>query len=1312
MATDFVRTEYRTSTPEELLGKPTTALLGVSTAAGDALQIISVKTVFDLATSDVFAAATKILDAGTNAKNVLYQHGSATSDLVHDTAATGKRVNELQYLPLNLLARIPDDKAATLQSALDVTTVRELALYPPYKAALFLLNTVYFPENLAQPLPEQPRDLLPTNGEHPTERVQYTTLIMDEISTGDGAARIDLLSPTFTPLDLSKLAAGDDGFKRVAFGALLTFTQSWYTQGVTLGQLLHSTSLAPGESTRIAVIDWSRKTSASQTQVTTQTESLNNDMTQDRAINEVTSATAREAQSGFSSSDVNSKSTQQGTSAAGEISAPLGGLLGGPSGSMGSTSSEATSNTQADGYSTSTGQRDVGSQMIQNVHDRTHQNAHSIRGSRASVVKEVSESEKETVSTRVVANYNHMHALNIQYYEVVQLYKIKVGISKAERVVFIPVRMADFTDDSLIRRFKNVLVRASPTYEIRDALDNLDVMELVPNQQINFTRFGGFTIDDTLRDRVLRTTIVSSIPNLLARSTMLTRSLPQGISVPPTSAPTEPTVPPPVPTAAPQPAATSGGVPLGPSSSATSSLAEFRITNAALLQQHIANIIWDPSQASRLSGMFNRPVFRASSPSLYLPTDVTIVDSSVASEEPTIKETFHLLNGTTSQDPSATNSIAITEVASITLKGGNNDKAVSAVVHLSLSRNGVIFPMELPQIDVPKANRLDINVVSVKGGGIGANAKKFLQDNRALYNLAILRSLSSAQIALLLSGYSMMLGGLSVPVSQVVEPKPIRYVGNYLAFLLSTDKADTAWANFLNDHGITVGSSTEDIVPLPSGGVFAEAVLGRSNCAEKLDITRFWNWQDSAIPLQPTDIAAVQTGSRGTNEVLTPGQLANPIINMQQPSSMPDPVGTAAILTAIQNGNMFRDMSGLQATIGLAQAATQATQAGASTAGQQAGENMNNLLKANTERQKIAADMISDLAKTAASIYTMGAAGAIGGRSKGSGGNHSQDGAKINYFDKTATPGQSSATTSGAGPVLTPSTSSGSSHTSSSSGSSGSQGTGGSSAIEAQAESVDPVFSKNPAALAATWSGDGAPPSALFQTVADKVAAPEMTELVPMSYFTKPTLKLTGKSTMGGQWDLGINAGGILNNAVELSSTNMLLALPPKDQRLYNQHSQYRWHQTYRQRSYQRINGKWVRAFREENPQPDNPDPGVQLYDDASGKIYMYDSPGWPFGEGPTTKNFQLGGGIKSDDNATEFIVKLQLETYIEGLPRTTPPQPWEPLSSALTWVSTQWIKRDSLTSNWHKTDGTKVVWESDTAAASEYYIAPEGAEW
>jgi hypothetical protein len=99
---------------------------------------------------------------------------------------------------------------------------------------------------------------------------------------------------------------------------------------------------------------------------------------------------------------------------------------------------------------------------------------------------------------------------------------------------------------------------------------------------------------------------------------------------------------------------------------------------------------------------------------------------------------------------------------------------------------------------------------------------------------------------------------------------------------------------------------------------------------------------------------------------------------------------------------MFRDQSGLAATIGLTQVALQATQQGAATTGSQASQNLQAQLQATTERQKTAANMITDLAKTAAAVYTGGLSGLGGGGSSGgSGGQSSKKGEMINYFDKT-----------------------------------------------------------------------------------------------------------------------------------------------------------------------------------------------------------------------------------------------------------------------------------------------------------------------
>ena len=54
-----------------------------------------------------------------------------------------------------------------------------------------------------------------------------------------------------------------------------------------------------------------------------------------------------------------------------------------------------------------------------------------MRNRRASIVREVSQTEHESISTRVVTNYNHMHALSLHYYEVVQAFRTTTQLERA-----------------------------------------------------------------------------------------------------------------------------------------------------------------------------------------------------------------------------------------------------------------------------------------------------------------------------------------------------------------------------------------------------------------------------------------------------------------------------------------------------------------------------------------------------------------------------------------------------------------------------------------------------------------------------------------------------------------------------------------------------------------------------------------------------------------------------------------------------------------------------------------------------------------
>ena len=154
-----------------------------------------------------------------------------------------------------------------------------------------------------------------------------------------------------------------------------------------------------------------------------------------------------------------------------------------------------------------------------------------------------------------------------------------------------------------------------------------------------------------------------------------------------------------------------------------------------------------------------------------------------------------------------------------------------------------------------------------------------LQANRSYYTRAVLERLDAASLVLLLSGISW----LGKPLVDQVEPNPIAVTGNFLVLRAPAEAGDPSgiagfrtWADLLRDRDIDFKKQDTRLVPIPTGGVFAEAVLGRSNSAEKLDITRFWNWQDSPIPLQPPEIAPVGTGTRHCQKTCSPANSAPP----------------------------------------------------------------------------------------------------------------------------------------------------------------------------------------------------------------------------------------------------------------------------------------------------------------------------------------------------------------------------------------------------------------------------------------------------
>jgi hypothetical protein len=345
--------------------------------------------------------------------------------------------------------------------------------------------------------------------------------------------------------------------------------------------------------------------------------------------------------------------------------------------------------------------------------------------------------------------------------------------------------------------------------------------------------------------------------------------------------------------------------------------------------------------------------------------------------------------------------IALENLLEIAVTTGDGTGRSTGGLSLELSYHGAYFPVTVP-IDL--GANATVTVVKVGDSDSAPQLIEHLRANRLHYNQAIWRSFDASTVALLLSKFTFE----GTPVADLIDPRPIQIAGNYMVFRMpgfvsraalppsrddgATTPAATAsrtWTQWLTDHGLTFGpeTTTDDLVPVPTGGVFAEAVLGRSNSAEKLDATRFWNWQDSPIPLQPPEIAAISMESRAQPIDVTPGQLGQPVLNIVNPTQLPNPTGLGPILSTLANGSMFRDMSGLAATIGLAQATGSDATGAAADAGKLAAANLATAAQKEIEQDKIAAQL---------AMAAMGNPSAMQGTPK----NISESGAMMNTGDQ------------------------------------------------------------------------------------------------------------------------------------------------------------------------------------------------------------------------------------------------------------------------------------------------------------------------
>jgi len=270
-------------------------------------------------------------------------------------------------------------------------------------------------------------------------------LVEPELSAnGEKFDRESLKSPVNVDLFKEALYMNPEGTPQMStlgMGYQLNMHQAWIPDGFALGDLLYSLILAPGEEQRLIVRENTQ---------TYEIEDLAEGVDQvseeydNRQIDDTTAAydyAVDQMMTGGSSFKSKSSSWGVGGSGAGAGNGFSLAISGSYSKSSSSGSSSAHQNNSQNEASA------AAQKFQQNIKTASNRVAQAKRVS----VSVASSNVSDSVATKIIANHNHSHAMTIQYWEVMRRYRLETAIDSVDLVLFVPLKTIKFlgTETSL-----------------------------------------------------------------------------------------------------------------------------------------------------------------------------------------------------------------------------------------------------------------------------------------------------------------------------------------------------------------------------------------------------------------------------------------------------------------------------------------------------------------------------------------------------------------------------------------------------------------------------------------------------------------------------------------------------------------------------------------------------------------------------------------------------------------------------------------------------------------------------------------------
>lgn len=695
----------------------------------------------------------------------------------------------------------------------------------------------------------------------------------------------------------------------IAHGHVLRFKQEWVADGYSMGNLLYSLPLAPGQKKQLAVVDWERRETTARQEFRESRDQLEASVERDRDISEIVAGTLNESTRGGSSASTGGFGAGLGVAG---IFGSVGGLLG-VGGGFASADSNAWQNSS----------RSTSANALNSLRDRTVQAASSVRSQRTSVVHTVAQGERVSATTESVANYNHCHAITIQYFEVLRHLLVRQRLVDVQECLFVPMLMSWFTRDKALR-WRNTLTGATPRalrggYPALERIDAGYVGSDLPTGRYADENLEAVEGDLTLRFQITRprdkdedfdpgawmpliTLFGLNAADFYAQH-LRDQKIKDRIFL----------------------------EQLGPRIAGT--LVSLLRVKAVRSDESEVDLRIDPTLLStftndrglavslRMSGALP-PVRRG---------DIKAVRISAKMALPGTPFMYQVLPA---------GSRVIVEAGSLRYRTAH----LSHALFQDASVRNDLTGTDDVRIETP-LSRQELRNPREEDKELARNLLDHLNEHLERYHHVLWSRMSDDRRYMLLDGFEAP-GSDGRSVASVVENELIGIVGNSLVMPVArgfhldpTFSQDAEKPVDLLEHYAPNTPIEPSRVAVPTRGVYAEAVMGACNSCEVIDETRFWRWEESPIPDSPTQLLPVSTDSRrATPADVTPTAFPAPIIAMQSAPAAPDPTGVGAALTLLGQSGAFRDITGLEGNQRNAAAALQQAMETATTFGTKAAD--------------------------------------------------------------------------------------------------------------------------------------------------------------------------------------------------------------------------------------------------------------------------------------------------------------------------------------------------------------------------------------